>query len=929
MKVIGRRIVLDTGQAITNQNELTEAVKSYKDALKGVQFGSKSYQDINKQLGLLTATQRQLRKETRQAGDEQLGAYRKLSIQLSKAKAEYKDLVIEGKKSSDRAKELIAEIGRVDSKLKSADKQVGEFFRNVGNYEGAVSKAYSKLRKDLTSLKGTYRNLIAEGKENTKEAKEYLRQIQKLGNKIDGIDRKSKAALSPDSNAGKGFKSIIGSSALAVGGVAALGAGVLEAGRKFISFSKDAYDLSRSVEGVNYAFDRVVGGAAALEATRAATRGLLSDIDIKKSIVEFDNFNISQKETATLFEFLAVRSKQTGQSIDDLKSSLVEGLSKKSKERIDNLGISTEQLNEELKKTPDFVQAVANIAAVEIAEAGDILDSAGGSQEAWNKQVENFTVLLGNAISESGQVQKFFSFITAGLLNVNEQMQEFGAEGILNALFGGEATAERSAFEITKFLTPIGLIDDTLERFGSKSLEERLFGESDKEFQKAFENIKSLQKEIKTLDQETLTSRAGELILELSQERQKTGQDEVEAYKKSQNDIYALIQNNYKAEQQREAKKRKQAIKDAEDALEDAEELQERVEKSLTKIDEFATVTFDKFFASYNKIIEAPNLISDELTKKDLEEVDTIDLVNELRKKEDGTFDDPIVPDYAQFAIDKTNESRDAEIDKEIEATEKLKKQLKEKADLYKEYASAVGETLGALITGNEEQQEAALKNLGKFLLDTVEKNLIAAIPSIFINNTATPQNALSGGIYGPIKSAAMIALVKAAFSAVKGKLLAEDGVSISPDGVIQGARHYNGGIPMRINGVPVEAEGGEFFDYDEFGNVMVINRRSTTAFRDVLASLRGQYFNGKGSMLSEINKRFGGAKLAEDGISIPSAGSNYNAIYQNVLKQQSFNYDMLRKAVRDGANEGTNKGITTASERSRKLNDLDNLRRV
>ena len=111
---------------------------------------------------------------------------------------------------------------------------------------------------------------------------------------------------------------------------------------------------------------------------------------------EFNNFNISLEETDTLFEFLAVRAAQTGRSIDSLKDSLVEGLSKESKLRIDNLGISAAKLNEELKKTPNFVQAVANIAKEEISKAGSILDDAASSQQKFNAALENFKVSVGS-----------------------------------------------------------------------------------------------------------------------------------------------------------------------------------------------------------------------------------------------------------------------------------------------------------------------------------------------------------------------------------------------------------------------------------------------------------------------------------------------------------------------------------------------------
>lgn len=173
-------------------------------------------------------------------------------------------------------------------------------------------------------------------------------------------------------------------------------------------FITDAVQLSIEAKGVEFAFKRLgdVGEAAFLK-VKESTRGLLSDLEIKRSLVEFDNFNISLEESATLFEFLTIRAQQTGQSMDYLKQSMVEGLSKESKLRIDNLGISAAILNEELKKTPNFVQAVANIAKTEIVRAGNILDEATNSNQRWNATLENSKLRIGNLINNSGVIPFF------------------------------------------------------------------------------------------------------------------------------------------------------------------------------------------------------------------------------------------------------------------------------------------------------------------------------------------------------------------------------------------------------------------------------------------------------------------------------------------------------------------------------------------
>jgi len=179
--------------------------------------------------------------------------------------------------------------------------------------------------------------------------------------------------------------------------------GIIEGLRFGVEFIKDSKRVADSALGIEFAFRRLgKAGVEAFNDIKEAVRGSISDLDIKRSLNEFANFNITLEQSGTLFEFLAIRAAQTGKSITQLRDSLVEGLSKESLLRIDNLGISTAALNEELKKTPNFVQAVANIAKREIAKAGDILDSAVTGQAKWNAELENFKVILG-----SGTVSNF------------------------------------------------------------------------------------------------------------------------------------------------------------------------------------------------------------------------------------------------------------------------------------------------------------------------------------------------------------------------------------------------------------------------------------------------------------------------------------------------------------------------------------------
>ena len=295
---------------------------------------------------------------------------------------------------------------------------------NKENKQNAIltsryADAYDKLAVRLAIAKRNLKNLTIEEGRFSNATVRARQEVDKLNVKMAQADNvagdfQRKVGQYPTT-----FTPAIGAIRQLVGAF-----GLVEGLRIGFDFTKESLDLAREAKGVEFAFARLgEEGQEAFEKVRESTRGLLSDLDIRRSLVEFDNFNISLAETDTLFEFLSVRAAQTGQSVDKLKDSLVEGLSKESKLRIDNLGISASELNDELSKTPDFVQAVANIAKREVAEAGDILDSAANSQEQFNAALENAKIAFGELVAGDGF--NFFSLLTDQISKITQGIKLF------------------------------------------------------------------------------------------------------------------------------------------------------------------------------------------------------------------------------------------------------------------------------------------------------------------------------------------------------------------------------------------------------------------------------------------------------------------------------------------------------------------------
>ena len=296
--------------------------------------------------------------------------------------------------------------------------------------------AYERLRIELNQAEKEYRDLAAATDSSNREIEDARIKVGKLRGTIDNINTPIKRFSDQVGGYPTRFKqagaALTGFKNLVVGLVGTFG--LIEGARLLKDLVADSIALAREAKGVEFAFARLgEEGVDAFRRVRQSTRGLLTDLDIKTSLVDFDNFNLSLQDTDVLFEFLAVRAAQTGKSVDSLKDSLVEGLSKESKLRIDNLGISASELNAELEKTPDFVTAVANIARREVAEAGSILDEAANSAETLSASFQNAKLSFGQLFTGNSSIP-FLGLLRSQVDKINQSFILFKDAGHMCSL---------------------------------------------------------------------------------------------------------------------------------------------------------------------------------------------------------------------------------------------------------------------------------------------------------------------------------------------------------------------------------------------------------------------------------------------------------------------------------------------------------------
>lgn len=357
-------------QFVKNEIELNKQKRSYKtltNLMKELGVDADTYAKATKRINQLTNEQATSVRGARESNKSLLAIRNNLNV------------------STEKGIELRDRINRkIDQNNTFIKRNVSELEKQkigIGSYEQGIVSALSRVNIFGINL-GTLSKRLFTTRNRLK-----VKKIESL---------QAATATGVASKATKGFSASLGKLKLALlsTGIGALIVTLGSLALLLKGSKKDFGELTEKAKGVEFAFKRVEGGVEVLNRARKATRGLVSDLDIKSAINTFKNFKLDLEPFPELLQFVATRAAQTGESFEKMLSSLVEGLSKESKLRIDNLGISQLELNKELERTPNFVQAVANIARKELSTAGAILDAASNANQRWNVALENFNLRI-------------------------------------------------------------------------------------------------------------------------------------------------------------------------------------------------------------------------------------------------------------------------------------------------------------------------------------------------------------------------------------------------------------------------------------------------------------------------------------------------------------------------------------------------------
>ena len=282
-----------------------------------------------------------------------------------------------------------------------ANRDAKEFAKALGNMQTTSATArgkISELSDAFVNLRVMYKNMTDEEK-NNQFGKNLAASLDKLKIRIQDA-KKDLSDVTAELNGKKGGGlfgggKLDGMLQVFGGNLMTKGAGMLAGlASEMGDMVKQGVELAKQGEGIRIAFERL-GRGDILDGLRQATHGTVTDIELMKAAVKFNDFKLPLDELGTMLAFAQQKAKDTGQSVDYMVDSIVTGLGRKSLMILDNLGLSATEVKDKMKETGDMTKAVGAIIREQMAKAGDYVETAADRAAQANVSLQNKMEELG------------------------------------------------------------------------------------------------------------------------------------------------------------------------------------------------------------------------------------------------------------------------------------------------------------------------------------------------------------------------------------------------------------------------------------------------------------------------------------------------------------------------------------------------------
>lgn len=297
-------------------------------------------------------------------------------------------------------------LGNITPSATNAKDKVKEL---VGAFND-VAKAYNALTKE--QQQSDFGKAMAESLgQLSQQLKEAKKDLYEMGDA-------AKKAGSGGLFSGLGDK-MSGALQVFAGNMLTKAAGaVANLGSEMVDMVQQGVELAKQGEGIRIAFERL-GRGDILDGLRQATHGTVTDLELMKAAVKFNDFKLPLDELGTMLAFAQQKAKDTGQSVDFLVESIVNGLGRKSLMILDNLGLSATEIKERMAETGDMTKAVGAIIREQMSKAGDYVETAADRAAQANVNLQNKMEELGRKFAPVEEASsQLWTSMKIGILDI-------------------------------------------------------------------------------------------------------------------------------------------------------------------------------------------------------------------------------------------------------------------------------------------------------------------------------------------------------------------------------------------------------------------------------------------------------------------------------------------------------------------------------
>ena len=295
-------------------------------------------------------------------------------------------------KDSENMRKFVGMMGQMDSSAKTAKGQMNDYKATIEQ----LTMQYNRMTEVQKQTIGQdYLQSIDQLKQKYQAVNEEIQEMNRSLNNVKAPDIADGVKAGGLFGGGKldGMLQVFGGNLMTKGVELATGA-VTSLISETGDMIKQGMELAKQGEGIRIAFERL-GRGDLLQGLRDATHGTVTDLELMKAAVQFNDFKLPLDQLGTMLAFAQQKAKDTGQSVDYLVQSIVTGLGRKSLMILDNLGLSATEIRERMKETGDMTKAVGAIIRDQMAAAGDYVETAADRAAQANVSLQNKMEELG------------------------------------------------------------------------------------------------------------------------------------------------------------------------------------------------------------------------------------------------------------------------------------------------------------------------------------------------------------------------------------------------------------------------------------------------------------------------------------------------------------------------------------------------------